>query len=145
MTERRRVHSGLFQSKDNEVICPKPQRLPQFVPSPELIKPSLRLCNTITHTDVEAGFEILDIFFSKSASLCCSPPYFCGSPPSRSDNPLIHDVQFDHGRVSPESPFFLQHYSLCEPAHRFSPLVRVEGFITSGPESRCSVSAHRGF
>ncbi|KAJ7533745.1 hypothetical protein O6H91_13G062600 [Diphasiastrum complanatum] len=141
MTERR-VRSGyLLEDKEEEVICPKPRRSAQYVPSLELAKPLRRHCNTTTHNVGDAGFEILDIFFSKNASLGCSPPYFCGSPPSRSGNPLIHDVQFVKQRVFPASCGFPQHNSSCEPAHRFSPSVRVEGFITSCVESRCSVSA----
>ncbi|KAJ7533746.1 hypothetical protein O6H91_13G062600 [Diphasiastrum complanatum] len=113
MTERR-VRSGyLLEDKEEEVICPKPRRSAQYVPSLELAKPLRRHCNTTTHNVGDAGFEILDIFFSK----------------------------FVKQRVFPASCGFPQHNSSCEPAHRFSPSVRVEGFITSCVESRCSVSA----
>ncbi len=30
-----------------------------------------------------------------------SPPYFCGSPPSRSVNPLIQDARFGDEKVAP--------------------------------------------
>ncbi|KAJ7556383.1 hypothetical protein O6H91_05G080300 [Diphasiastrum complanatum] len=136
MSERRRLRSGFFlNGADGEVICPKPRRLTQIVPSTDCVQSSRRHCSEVSHADGDAGFEILDIFLSKGGSLGCSPPYFCGSPPNRSGNPLVHDVQFNHQRASPSC------VPMQQASHRLSPSVRVEGFAISAVESRCSVSA----
>ncbi|OMP02141.1 hypothetical protein COLO4_11306 [Corchorus olitorius] len=53
--------------------------------------------------DSQAGTELLDIILTKggygaekpSNQVASSPPYFCGSPPSRASNPLIQDAQFN--------------------------------------------------
>ncbi|KAI5677622.1 hypothetical protein M9H77_08572 [Catharanthus roseus] len=58
------------------VVCPKPRRL--GVVSPSVADPI--------------------------KSLPSSPPFFCGSPPSRVSNPLIQDARFGDERVTPVSP-----------------------------------------
>ncbi|KAM7276057.1 hypothetical protein ACFE04_017923 [Oxalis oulophora] len=49
-----------------------------------------------------------------------SPPYFCGSPPSRAPNPLIEDARFGDERIQPPC------YSMGPP----SPSSRVSGGCT---------------
>lgn len=51
----------------------------------------------------------LRFFFSLQGSersghqVASSPPYFCGSPPSRASNPVIQDAQFGNEKVTPFS------------------------------------------
>ncbi|KAJ7554706.1 hypothetical protein O6H91_05G005700 [Diphasiastrum complanatum] len=147
--ERRWFRSGYHvEGSDEEVICPKPRRVAHVAyPIPDVLKvPRRSRSHSVTRADADAGFEILNIFFNKSGLgespiSGCSPPYFCGSPPSRSSNPLVHDVEFVHQRFTP-SPSVLSQTNSCEASSRGGkPLVRVEGFTFSGADSRCSVSA----
>ncbi|KAH8955561.1 hypothetical protein BDL97_08G145500 [Sphagnum fallax] len=147
MSERRRQRGGYRgEGHEEEVICPKPRRATNISgPVTELMKPSRRCRSHSTmRGEGDAGFEILDIFLSKggyndTSSFACSPPYFCGSPPSRSGNPLIHDVQFLHQRAQ---SVLSQQISSCGPSsYKANPVVRVEGFASSGSDSCCRVSA----
>nr|GMC54274.1 uncharacterized protein LOC109167626 [Ipomoea batatas]GMC67721.1 uncharacterized protein LOC109167626 [Ipomoea batatas] len=88
----------------NEVpLCPKPRRLASALP--EFLKP-LR-CSKHSQMSFDGGrSEILNIIGGdpqkvrdgRDATMCsgCSPSCYSGSPPGRTDNPLIHDVQFVH-------------------------------------------------
>lgn len=73
-----------------------------------------------------------------------SPPFFCGSPPSRASNPVIQDAQFGNDRLTPLTPGLESSPSSStrksgrvkfgqKPA-----AVRVEGFNCRG---NCSISA----
>eukprot|EP00245_Coleochaete_scutata_P003755 TRINITY_DN15627_c0_g1_i1.p1 TRINITY_DN15627_c0_g1~~TRINITY_DN15627_c0_g1_i1.p1 ORF type:complete len:159 (-),score=15.36 TRINITY_DN15627_c0_g1_i1:845-1321(-) len=72
----------------------------------------------------QAGREILDIFLAKNG-YTDSPPFLGCSPPSRSGNPLIHDV------------YFVQTKPLGSPPGQSTrvrgsptPNIRVEGFFS---------------
>ncbi|GJV93244.1 myosin heavy chain-related protein [Tanacetum coccineum] len=65
--------------------------------------------------DSKAGAELLDLILAKGGGygatsdqtctqVASSPPYFCGSPPSRVSNPLIQDARFGDDNVSLISP-----------------------------------------
>lgn len=147
MNERRRPRTGFrVEGSEEEVICPKPRRPTNIIcPVNEFMKPSRRRrSQTTVRPEGEAGFEILDIFLSKGgygeiSNFGCSPPYFCGSPPNRSGNPLIHDVQFLHQRAQ---SVLSQQIASCGPSsYGANPAVRVEGFASAGPDSRSQVSA----
>ncbi|CAM6109675.1 unnamed protein product [Calypogeia fissa] len=152
MNDRRRIRTGFRDQHEEEVICPKPRRVTNVsCPPAEFLKTSRRRRShsSQVRAEGEAGFEILDIFLSRSgfgdsSSFGCSPPYFCGSPPSRSGNPLIHDVQFTHQRIpsaqSSLSSLVSQQKSFCAASYGANPSVRVEGFVSSA-EVRCSVPA----
>ncbi|KAH7519884.1 uncharacterized protein LOC107424456 [Ziziphus jujuba] len=78
-------------------LCPKPRRLGPAIP--EFLKPLRCTKHSQANTDGRNG--ILNIITEKNSEgrecICnwCSPPAcYSGSPPGRTDNPLVHDVQF---------------------------------------------------
>ncbi|XXG86281.1 hypothetical protein AAC387_Pa11g1203 [Persea americana] len=88
-------------------VCPKPRRIRSVVP--EFIEP---LAYNGSHSKGKGSrsSEVIDMISSKAdngqepSSNGCSPSYYCGSPPSRTNNPLVHDVQFIH-QMKLLSPF----------------------------------------
>ncbi|KAG0499082.1 hypothetical protein HPP92_003773 [Vanilla planifolia] len=47
----------------------------------------------------KAGIDFLEFFLSKGAESPSMPlPFFCGSPPTRSSNPVVHDARFGEDR-----------------------------------------------
>ncbi|XVF71638.1 hypothetical protein PTKIN_Ptkin12aG0055100 [Pterospermum kingtungense] len=142
---------GLISISDHQkggpVVCPKPRRIGALTNNP--IRP-LRL-HTMSHqgegNDLKAGAELLDLILMKedlgaeqsATHVASSPPYFCGSPPSRAANPLVQDDRFGDERLaalstlqmpSPSSPSSSARKGGCvrmkfglKPA-----TVRVEGF-----------------
>lgn len=145
MSDGRRSLSGFrVEGSEEEVICPKPRRPSSMLcPVNDYLKPSRRRRSQApVRAEGDAGFELLDIFLSKGScgdlsSFGCSPPYFSGSPPSRSGNPLIHDVEFLQQRAQS----VLSHHISRGPASFVgNPVVRVEGFASAGPDSRSRVS-----
>lgn len=82
-------------------------------------------------------YDGLDQF---SASLVSSsPPYFCGSPPARAANPIVHDARFvqdkysnnDHSPLTPTSPMSPTTSNTARKGGCSRPItakVRVEGF-----------------
>jgi len=147
---RVRQRSGIHRDmSQRQVICPEPRRLP-IVPSladdHEIHKSGRRLhSHSAMQTEGEACREILDIFFSKSgygdqANANSSLPYFCGSPPSRSHNPLIHDVKFIKKELA-SPPVNVSQKSSCGASFGANTSVRVEGFFCSSSEKHCIVSA----
>lgn len=149
MKEMGRLRAALMREKsDGAVICPKPRRLGLAnLPTPEFPKPlRWHRSHNQEYSETNAGVEILDIVLSKSGcgdplNLGCSPPYFCGSPPSRVENPLVHDVQFIHQR-GPSSPSPLSKPKSCvRPSYGSIPAVRVEGFDCLERDTRCRIPA----
>ncbi|KAL1824982.1 hypothetical protein DCAR_0313088 [Daucus carota subsp. sativus] len=90
--------SKLRFGSHNHPVCPKPRRLGSAVP--ELLKPLKCSKHSQLNPDYRSG--ILGVIAEKTAEgreiICsgCSPTCYTGSPPSRTDNPLVHDVQFVH-------------------------------------------------
>uniref|UniRef100_A0A5B7BXZ4 Uncharacterized protein n=1 Tax=Davidia involucrata TaxID=16924 RepID=A0A5B7BXZ4_DAVIN len=79
-------------------VCPKPRRLGSAIP--EFLKP-LR-CSKHSHPNTDGRSSVLNMIAEKSVdgreSICngCLPRCYSGSPPGRTDNPLVQDVQFIH-------------------------------------------------
>ncbi|MQM11982.1 hypothetical protein Taro_044893 [Colocasia esculenta] len=76
------------------VSCPMPRRMPRQQVEPW--NPSLEA-------------ELLDVILAEGTRGCgsqvpSSPPYFCGSPPSRAANPLVLDARFGEENASPSAP-----------------------------------------
>ncbi|XVF09602.1 hypothetical protein REPUB_Repub07fG0107900 [Reevesia pubescens] len=112
--------------------------------------------------DSKAGTELLDIILTKgghgpeksSNQVASSPPFFCGSPPSRASNPVIQDAQFNNEKqlppisspVPPPSPSSSPRIAgggcvRMKFGHKPA-AVRIEGFDCLGRDHRnCSISA----
>ncbi|KAF5753071.1 hypothetical protein HS088_TW01G00989 [Tripterygium wilfordii] len=90
---------GFEVNGHHQPLCPKPRRLGS--PIPEFLKP-LR-CSKHSQEDINGRNGILNIIAEKRndhgrEATCtgCSPRCYSGSPPGRTDNPLVHDVHFIH-------------------------------------------------
>lgn len=105
------------------IICPKPRRFESH---------RWQLSNQ----DLKAGNDLLDIIHSKGGygleqsctNVASSPPLFCGSPPSRVANPLIHDARFGEDTIP------------TPPLSQLSPNPPPSGLSSSSPSS----SARKG-
>ncbi|KAF5179545.1 hypothetical protein FRX31_030866 [Thalictrum thalictroides] len=75
------------KEKDEVLVCPKPRRQ------------NIRQCGGKT-SDLKAEAELSDLIMSKA-----SPPFFVGSPPMRSNNPLVRDARFREQRLQQNSSF----------------------------------------
>ncbi|GKU97553.1 hypothetical protein SLEP1_g10691 [Rubroshorea leprosula] len=129
------------------LICPKPRRVGMLANNSNK---SFRCY--VSHQaevyDSKAGAELLDIILRKEdfvteqpvTPVSSSPPFFCGSPPSRAANPIVHDACFGDERLTPistlqiPSPSGLSSPSSCKGGcvrMKFGlkpAAVRVEGF-----------------
>ncbi|KAF3974811.1 hypothetical protein ACB098_08G014700 [Castanea mollissima] len=154
-------------------ICPKPRRLGLLNPTTFNDYPVRSLRWQLSHQtelcDSKAGTDLLDIILTKGGCgggcveqgpppVSSSPPFFCGSPPSRVANPLIQDARFGdeklvlHSPLSPISTPISSGLSSSSPSSRKGgcnrsnfgnkPVVRVEGFDCLDRDRRnCSIPA----
>ncbi|KAM6568029.1 hypothetical protein CsatB_016014 [Cannabis sativa] len=145
----------------DSVVCPKPRRLGHSFHS---INDNIRPLRCPTNNpfqsegrDSQAGTELLDIILTKGNNsvemIASSPPYFCGSPPSRASNPLIQDEQFGNGGYgvtksilvtpTPPSPSARTAGGCARMKFGQKPAaVRIEGFDCLSRDRRnCSISA----
>ncbi|KAL5081153.1 hypothetical protein RYX36_009574 [Vicia faba] len=83
-------------------ICPKPIRLSPSIP--DFLKPIK--CSKHSHQIIDERNGVLNMFIEKNVvdgmeSICngCLPCCYSGSPPRRTENPLVHDVEFLHKMV----------------------------------------------
>ncbi|XP_057976881.1 uncharacterized protein LOC131161604 [Malania oleifera] len=144
------TRSAFVSDRREPVVCPKPRRVSMLINSPG--RP-LR-CYPSHPAEVcesKAGVELLDMILMKEGNgagqsmthmASSPPPFFCGSPPSRSANPLAQDARFGDERFAPLSalpvsspsgllsPSSSARMGLCVRT-KFGPkpaAVRVEGF-----------------
>ncbi|KAF8399127.1 hypothetical protein HHK36_014992 [Tetracentron sinense] len=111
--EEMRSSVSIYDRKD-PVFCPKPRRLGLLNPSVnDPIRPfRWNLSNQAEIYDSKAGTELLDLILSKGGyvaeqsptQVASSPPFYCGSPPSRASNPLIQDARFGEEKITPLPP-----------------------------------------
>ncbi|CAI0404736.1 unnamed protein product [Linum tenue] len=141
------------------VICPKPRRL-------GALNPSLATTSFMHHylaeaDDSKVGAELLDIILSKVAlspslggyQVASSPPFYCGSPPSRASNPVIQDAEFGSKNKAVVGASFSPAASPLSPSTSASrgcvrlgqkpATVRIEGFDCLNRDGRqnCRISA----
>lgn len=107
---REEMLSAAAVDRRERVVCPKPRRL-GVINATTVVND-----NPFRHRfDTIAANDALDLLFFKggcglenfnstNTQLASSPPYFCGSPPSRVANPLIQDARF--GDEKPKIPSF---------------------------------------
>lgn len=98
--EETRSFVSVSGGRKGSVVCPKPRRV---APTNDASRPMRwHFGHHSDISDSRAGSELLDIILSKgvhgaertNTQVASSPPFFCGSPPSRVSNPLIQDVRF---------------------------------------------------
>ncbi|KAG1331625.1 hypothetical protein COCNU_02G015930 [Cocos nucifera] len=135
-----------------ELICPQPRRatrVPCFMDNINRIGPKPKRGDCVP--------EILDIILNKDdpegdLDMSNQTGFFCGSPPVRTNNPVVHDAQFAKQTQNLGSP--LGNSFGTKPAARVeigspscgssfggSPKVRIEGFACGNSESHCIVPA----
>ncbi|KAI3817193.1 hypothetical protein L1987_10982 [Smallanthus sonchifolius] len=148
-------HCGIQQSSNFSsfgngapVVCPKPRRLNLFNTGPELL-------DLMLQHGGGGGYGAPEDTCTQFAS---SPPFFCGSPPTRVSNPLIQDARFGDEKISPISPrSMIPNPSSGMPGSspsssarkggylrtRNKPSVRIEGFncLDRGNRRNCSIPA----
>ncbi|XP_062026058.1 uncharacterized protein LOC133742421 [Rosa rugosa] len=137
----------------DSVVCPKPRRLSALNPSlNDSMRPPCRFFNHYQSEieDSQAASELLDLILNKGDSggersmkqLASSPPFFCGSPPSRASNPVIQDEQFGSSKVGgPFSPTAGRNGGCVRMKSGDKPVaVRIEGFDCLSRDRRnCSI------
>ncbi|KAI3893013.1 hypothetical protein MKX03_008627 [Papaver bracteatum] len=105
--------SSVSSDRKDPLVCPKPRRLGVGInqhhnnhPINDPIRPfRYHFSHQAELSDSKAGMELMDIILTKGGQVSSSPPYFCGSPPSRAENPLIQDARFRNEKLlSPVSP-----------------------------------------
>ncbi|KAI3816514.1 hypothetical protein L1987_16214 [Smallanthus sonchifolius] len=158
---------GNGNGNGDPVVCPKPRRLNLFHTT---VNEPVRPLRWQESYESKSHPELLDIIFAKSSgygapeqtctAIASSPPFFCGSPPSRVSNPLVQDARFGDGKISPVSPesmvpnpaFDMSSSSpssssrkggCLRPNYGNKPAVRIEGFdcLDRGNRRNCSIPA----
>ncbi|KAJ4709938.1 Translocase subunit seca [Melia azedarach] len=157
------------------VVCPKPRRLglrnTAINGQPPIRSLRLNLSQQAEPSDSKEETDLFDIILPKGGCggidmefleqsctqvLASSPPFFCGSPPSRVANPLIHDLRFGDEEITPLSPVLLPpspssssrkggvggggSSSCIRPNFGNKPAVRIEGFDCRDRRN-CSIPA----
>lgn len=136
-----------------DVICPQPRRAsrPPFLME-SVNRASAKPNGTLPVYRADSASDILDLILSKNdpdvdTDSSGQVGFFCGSPPVRTNNPVVHDPQFGKntpsfsplgssfgkklaGRVEVGSPS-------CGAS---SPKVRIEGFACGNKEPHCAVT-----
>ncbi|KAF2282702.1 hypothetical protein GH714_043702 [Hevea brasiliensis] len=103
----------IYDSKGS-VVCPKPRRVGILANNP--IRPlRWHMSHQAEMCDSKAGAELLDIILMKDGHgaeqsatyLASSPPFFCGSPPTRAANPVIQDARFGDEKLALVPPLLI--------------------------------------
>ncbi|XP_027358281.1 uncharacterized protein LOC113867275 [Abrus precatorius] len=161
--QQKKALTSCEEMRMDSVVCPKPRRLGLLNHSSindhlrPLKLPIINYQSEIEDSGVEA--ELLDIILPKGScypersggQVASSPPFFCGSPPSRASNPVIQDEQFGVGNLNggfgqfslaPSSPSSSARGCVRVKFGHTPAAVRVEGFDCLHRDRRnCSISA----
>ncbi|MCL7041527.1 hypothetical protein MKW94_003493 [Papaver nudicaule] len=155
------THQPVPGQREREILCPQPRRAVRIPYAADSLE---RLCCTLRGESPtprkDASLDILSLFFCKDRSEDdldtdngSQIGFFCGSPPIRADNPLVHDVQFVRQTSTLSSPLGnsfgakgssarAERAPSCgKSSFGGKPVVRVEGFSCGGSKSNCIVSA----
>ncbi|KAH9746820.1 hypothetical protein WN944_011682 [Citrus x changshan-huyou] len=165
--ELEEMRSSVSDRRDY-MVCPKPRRLGllngNLNDQPPVRSLRLNFSHQAESFDSKSGTDLFDIILPKGGYggvemeqpynqvLASSPPFFCGSPPSRVANPLIHDSRFGDEEITPFSPILLPQSpssstrkggaggGCVRPNFGNKPAVRVEGFDCRDRQN-CSIPA----
>ncbi|XAR72348.1 hypothetical protein NMG60_11018955 [Bertholletia excelsa] len=119
--QQQNAFAAYEEMRREAVVCPKPRRLGLLNPGvSDPVRPLRRILavdySINSHHaglgESDAGTGLLDIILPKGgngadqfcAQVASSPPFFCGSPPSRVSNPVIQDARFGDEKFTPISP-----------------------------------------
>ncbi|KAF9588593.1 hypothetical protein IFM89_013445 [Coptis chinensis] len=156
--------SSYSNDRRDFVVCPKPRRLGVLNHSMNDPIRTLRwqLSHQVEVNESKAGVDLMELILSKGGNgaeqsaathVASSPPFFCGSPPSRATNPLIQDARFGEEKLpAPLSPLSIQSSSPSSSTTRKGCVrakfghkpaaVRIEGFDCLDRDRRnCSIPA----
>ncbi|CAN6470511.1 unnamed protein product [Victoria cruziana] len=139
------------------IIRPEPRRAaPASFTSSCYDRYRCNLLRRSTEPKEDASFEILDIILTKNGPENDEGSnltnYFCGSPPARTNNPMVHDVEFVNQSLAYNSPFenslggkpsarVENCSSSCGASFGGKPMVRIEGFACNNSKSHRFVPA----
>uniref|UniRef100_A0A0D9ZT14 Uncharacterized protein n=1 Tax=Oryza glumipatula TaxID=40148 RepID=A0A0D9ZT14_9ORYZ len=143
----RRSRFWQMDSQPTELICPMPRR-----PSPRPPFLSDSINRTLPVYRADSASDVLDLILSKNdpdvdTDSSTQVGFFCGSPPVRANNPIVHDPQF--GKNIPSfsplgSSFGKKSAGRAEVGSpscgASSPKVRIEGFACGNKEPHCAVT-----
>lgn len=142
-------------SAPREVLCPEPRRstrVPFMLDN--LNRPNCKAKRNLPSLRGDPSLDIFNLFLATDDMVdeldtgSCQMDLLSCSPPGRTNNPLVHDVQFNRQTLILDSPSGNTHggkYPLARevgvPAHETAtaekPVVRIEGFACRGSKSQC--------
>ncbi|KAG5022088.1 hypothetical protein AAZX31_07G088000 [Glycine max] len=154
--QQKKALTSCEEMRMESVVCPKPRRLGLLNHSTfdnhirPLRPPFINYQSEIEDSGV--GAELMDIILPKRSGgqVASSPPFFCGSPPSRASNPVIQDEQFGSNgnesfgsfSLAPPSPSSSARGCVRMKFGHTPAAVRIEGFDCLSRDRRnCSISA----